>query len=86
MWGARAQPPLSSPALLLAHPPSPPTPHAAQSIPGGVVVRYITGRGRHSADGQAKIKPRVVALLAERGVPYVEGPGWVEATLVPAVH
>lgn len=58
-----------------------------ESIPGGVVVRYITGRGRHSASGVARIKPEVVRVLGEHGVPFVEAPnggGWVEATLVPA--
>ena len=54
-----------------------------QSIPSGVVVRYITGKGLHSANGAARIKPEVVRLLEERGVPLVEGPGWVEATLAP---
>ena len=29
------------------------------SIPGGVVVRYITGKGLHSAGGTARIKPEV---------------------------
>ncbi len=53
-----------------------------QSIPGGVIVRYITGKGLHSAGGAARIKPEVVRLLSEQGVPFVEGPGWVEATLV----
>ncbi|PSC74687.1 NEDD4-binding 2 isoform B [Micractinium conductrix] len=57
-----------------------------ESIPGGVVVRYITGKGRHSAGGAARIRPEVQRLLAEHGIPFVEGPGggWVEATLVPA--
>ena len=26
---------------------------------------------------------QVIGLLQERGVPYREGPGWVEATLLP---
>ena len=66
-------------------PPCPcPLPLPLQSIPGGVVVRYITGRGLHSAGGAARIKPEVLRLLAERGVPHVEAPGWVEATLAPA--
>jgi hypothetical protein len=30
-----------------------------QSIPGGVVVRYITGKGLHSMGGAARIKPEV---------------------------
>ncbi|KAL4452605.1 hypothetical protein ABPG75_008267 [Micractinium tetrahymenae] len=58
-----------------------------ESIPGGVVVRYITGKGRHSTSGVARIKPEVVRLLGECGVTFVEAPnggGWVEATLVPA--
>lgn len=58
-----------------------------ESIPGGVVVRYITGKGLHSTGGAARIKPEVVRLLSERGIPFVEAPnggGWVEATLVPA--
>lgn len=54
-----------------------------ESIPGGVVVRYITGKGLHSAESKARIKPEVIALLQQRGVPYREGPGWVEATLLP---
>jgi len=51
------------------------------------VVRYITGRGAHSTGGTARIKPEVVRLLQERGIPYMEAPnggGWVEATLAPA--
>ena len=50
------------------------------------MVRYITGKGRHSAGGAARIRPEVQRLLAEHGIPFVEGPGggWVEATLVPA--
>ncbi|KAL4439001.1 hypothetical protein ABPG77_006938 [Micractinium sp. CCAP 211/92] len=58
-----------------------------ESIPGGVVVRYITGKGKHSASGVARIKPEVVRLLSEHGVSFVEAPnggGWVEATLVPS--
>ncbi len=35
-----------------------------QSIPGGVVVRYITGRGLHSADGKARIKPEARPLCS----------------------
>lgn len=48
---------------------------------GGVVVRYITGKGLHSSAEGPRIRPAVLALLAERGVPHVEGPGWVEATI-----
>jgi hypothetical protein len=70
--------------LTLPAMPLPPYFSPLQSIPGGVVVRYITGKGLHSAGGAARIKPEVLRLLAERGMPHVEGPGWVEATLAPA--
>ena len=58
--------PLPTHASKPAHPPtprplpahSPPAPNQ-QSIPGGLVVRYITGRGLHSEGGAARIKPRV---------------------------
>jgi hypothetical protein len=38
--------------------------------PGGVVVRYVAGKGNHSGEAGAQIKPAVLALLEERGVHY----------------
>ena len=70
------------PPAALTHPPTPPHSHA-QTIPSGVVVRYITGQGHHSDGGVARIRPAVLALLAEHRVPHVEGRGWVEATIAP---
>lgn len=48
--------------------------------PGGVVVRYITGRGAHS-DAGAKLKPAVIALLEDRGVHFAEGKGYVDTII-----
>lgn len=56
-----------------------------ESIPGGVTVRYITGKGLHSAGGAPRIKPEVLRLLAERGVPHEQQGGIVEVTLRQAV-
>lgn len=47
----------SSVSLLLCKFAVPALPLWSQSIPGGVVVRYITGKGLHSAEGKARIKP-----------------------------
>lgn len=49
-------------------------------FPGGVVVRYITGKGLHSENG-AKIRPAVLSLLQEAGVPYVAWPGCIDVTI-----
>ena len=44
-------------------------------------MRYITGKGLHSGPGGARIRPAVIKLFGDRGVPFVEGNGWVEATI-----
>ena len=49
-------------------------------FPGGILVRYITGRGRHSENG-AQVKPAVVELLGELGADFTEGPGYVDVTI-----
>eukprot|EP00887_Chlorella_sp_A99_P006800 scaffold2.g6800.t1 len=51
------------------------------TIPGGAIVRYITGKGLHSGPDGPRIRPAVMELLASRGVPFVEGGGWLEATI-----
>jgi hypothetical protein len=48
------------------------------------VVRYITGKGLHSAGGAARIKPEVLRLLSQRGLPHEDRGGFVEVTLAPA--
>ena len=53
------------------------------NFPGGMRMRYITGKGLHSAGGP-RLKPAVIDLLASRGIPYVEEPGYVVATFQPA--
>ena len=50
---------------------------------GGVKIKYITGKGLHSANG-AKIKPSLMEMLADHNIPFVEGPGYVIATFAPA--
>ena len=49
--------------------------------PGGVVMRYITGRGAHSGEEGAKIKPAVIALLEQRGVHFAEGVGYIDTII-----
>ena len=44
-------------------------------------MRYITGRGAHSPDGEAKLKKAVVAWLESVGHLYVEGLGYVDVKL-----
>lgn len=53
------------------------------NFPGGIRMRYITGKGLHSAGG-ARLKPAVMELLESRGIPFVEEPGSVVATFGPA--
>lgn len=49
----------------------------AGSVPNGIVVTYVTGRGKHSRDGP-RIKPALKRFFEDHGVPHVEGPGWIE--------
>ena len=42
------------------------------------VVKLITGRGNHSANGEAKILPAVAAYLEQRGFSFKMGLGVVE--------
>ncbi|XP_068224952.1 uncharacterized protein [Palaemon carinicauda] len=46
-------------------------------------VRIITGKGLHSSDGEAKVKPAIKQLLQEKGLEYqeVSGGGCLEVTL-----
>ena len=77
-----AMPGSDAPAAAADALPSALLPACPQSIPGGVRVRYITGRGAHSAGGEARLRPEVIRLLRHHRVEFEEGPGWVEATLV----
>lgn len=45
----------------------------------GVQVKYITGKGNHSANG-TKLKPALIELLTHHGIPFSEFPGGVVAT------
>jgi len=42
---------------------------------GGVTVRIITGRGKHSRDGVAVLRAQVLQYLAETGQPHELEPG-----------
>lgn len=49
---------------------------------GGEIVQIITGRGKNSANGVAKIKPAVITRLKERGMAYVQlNPGLLKVRI-----
>ena len=39
------------------------------------MVEIITGRGLHSEDGEARIRPMVKQYLQDNGLQFVERPG-----------
>ena len=39
------------------------------------IVEIITGRGLHSEDGEARIRPMVKQYLQDHGLDFVERPG-----------
>ena len=49
-------------------------------FPGGMDVRFVTGRGAHS-EGTAQLKPAVIEMLQERGIKHIVGKGYVEALI-----
>ena len=54
--------------------------------PGGILLKVVTGYGRHSADNRAKILPSVVAYLCESGFLFdveEDNPGVVRVLLEP---
>lgn len=48
-----------------------------------VVLSVITGRGKHSKDGDPKVLPAVRSWLDAAGLPYVERVGCLEVELTP---
>lgn len=47
------------------------------AVPNGITIRYVTGRGLHSADGP-RIRPALEKLLRDRGADFRSQDGFVD--------